>query len=156
MIHMKIIQYTIQFDYAGFMHIACTKSDRHDLQILQNDALRTCFNVKRRDRLSNMNIHTKANLLSLEQRRTIQLLSLMYMHNNNPVNLRPVMRNTRAADRDQFYVERFLNYKYKNSRFYKRAELWKLLPNDIITSDTLYLFKQTLKTRYKKYDNTLF
>ena len=153
---MKIIQYTIQFDYAGFMHIACTKSDQHDLQILQNDALHTCFSVKRRDRLSIMNMHTKANLLSLEQRRTIQLLSLMYMHKNNPVNLRPVMRNTHAADRDQFYVERFSNYKYENSRFYKRAELWKLLPNDIITNDTLYQFKQTLKTRYKKYDNTLF
>ena len=37
------------FDYAGFILIACTKSDRYDLQVLQNDALRTCYNVKRRD-----------------------------------------------------------------------------------------------------------
>ena len=37
-------------DYAGFVLISCNKSDRHDLQVLQNDALRTCFNVKRRDK----------------------------------------------------------------------------------------------------------
>ena len=78
------------------------------------------------------------------------------MHKNNPVNLRPVNRHTRAANRDQFYVERFSNCKYKNSPFYKGAELWKLLPPDINNSDTLYQFKQSLKTRYTKYDNTLF
>ena len=75
-------------DYAGFLLISCTKSDRHDLQIIQNDALRVCYNVKRRDKLSILNMHKKANLLSLEQRRTFQLLSLMYLHKNNPANLR--------------------------------------------------------------------
>ena len=38
------------FDYAGFMLISCNKSDREDLQVIQNDALRTCYNVKRRDK----------------------------------------------------------------------------------------------------------
>ena len=99
---LAIYKHTILpiFDYAGFMLIACSKSDRHDLQVIQNDALRTCLNVKRRDRLSILNMHTKANLLSLEQRRTLQLLNLMFMHKNNPVNLRPPVRNTRAADRE--------------------------------------------------------
>ena len=60
------------FDYAGFILIACTKSDRSDLQVIQNDALRTCFNVKRRDKLSILKMHKKANLLSLEQRHTQQ------------------------------------------------------------------------------------
>ena len=142
-------------DYAGFMFISCTKSDRNDLQILQNDALRTCYNVRRRDKLSISNMHTRANLLSLEQRRTFQLLSLMYIHKNNPVNLRPIVRNTRAADRDQFYIERFTNCKYKNSPFYKGAEMWSLLPHDIIESDTLYQFKQSMKKKYCKYSNSL-
>ena len=144
------------FEYSGFLLIACNKSDRHDLQIIQNDALRTCLNVKRRDKLSILNMHIKANILSLEQRRTLQLLNLMYMHKNNPDNLRPIARNTRAADRDQFYVERYSNYKYKNSPFYKGVELWKLLPNDLVNVDTIYQFKRELKSRYKKYDNTLF
>ena len=34
------------FDYAGFMLISCNGLDRHDLQIILNDALRSCYNVK--------------------------------------------------------------------------------------------------------------
>ena len=45
------------FDYAGFLLITCNKSDRHDLQVIQNDALRTCYNVKRRDKLSVSKMH---------------------------------------------------------------------------------------------------
>ena len=68
------------FDYAGFMLISCNKSDREDLQVIQNDALRTCYNVKRRDKLSFSKMHLEANLLRLEQRRTFQLLALMFIH----------------------------------------------------------------------------
>ena len=144
------------FDYSGFMLISCNKSDRHDLQVIQNDALRTCYNVKRRDKLSISKMHRKANLLSLEQRRTFQLLSLMYNHKSCRLNLIVPPRNTRAANRDQFYVERYNNTKYKNSPFYKGAELWKLLPLDIATSDSLFQFKQYLKRQYTIYNNTLY
>ena len=85
------------FDYAGFLIIACNKSDRHDLQIIQNDALRTCYNVKRRDKLSISKMHKKSNLLSLEQRRTFQLLGLMYLHKHDVANLRIPARQTRGA-----------------------------------------------------------
>ena len=144
------------FEFSGLMLMACTKSDRQDLQVIQNDALRTCFNVKRRDKLSILNMHIKANLLSLEQRRTMQLLRLMYMHKSNPVNLLHLVRNTRAANRDQFYVEQYSNCKYKNSPFYKGVEIWKMLPDDLVASDTQMKFKLALKSRYKKYDPTLF
>ena len=52
--------------YAVFLIIACNKSDCHDLQIIQNDALRTSYNVKRHDKLSISKMHKKSNLLSLE------------------------------------------------------------------------------------------
>ena len=64
------------------------------------------------------------------------------------MNLRPIARNTRAADRDQFYVERYNNYKYKNIPFYKGSELWKLLPQDIASADSLYQFKDSMKKTY--------
>ena len=141
------------FDYAGFMLISCNKSDRHDLQIIQNDALRTCYNVKRRDKLSISSMHKKSNLLSLEQRQTFQLLSLMFIHKSALDNLRIPVRNTREADRPQFYVERYQNMKYKNSPFYKGADLWKLLRMDIVESDSLFQFKQHLKCQYRTYMN---
>ena len=34
------------FEYAGFILIACNKSDRYDLQVIQNDALRTCYIIE--------------------------------------------------------------------------------------------------------------
>ena len=64
-------------DYAGFMLISSNKSDRRDLQVIQNDALRTCYNIKRRDRFSVTKMHQRSQLLSLDQRRIFQLLSLM-------------------------------------------------------------------------------
>ena len=38
-------------DYTGFLLISGNVSDRSDLQTLQNDALRVCFNVRMRDRI---------------------------------------------------------------------------------------------------------
>ena len=140
-------------DYAGFMLISCNKSDRHDLQVLQNDALRTCLNVKRRDKLSVSSMHKQSNLLSLEQRRSFQLLCLMYQHKADAQNLFVPNRQTRAADRIQFHVERYNVTKYKNSPYYKVVELWKLLPIDIATSDSIYQFKQLFKSRYKTFVN---
>ena len=142
------------FDYAGFLIIACNKSDRHDLQIIQNDALRTCYNVKRRDKLSISKMHKKSNLLSLEQRRTFQLLGLMYLHKHDVANLRIPARQTRGAGQTQFHVERYNVCKYKNSLFYKGADLWNLLPHDIASSDSIHQFKTLLKSRYRDFVDT--
>ena len=138
------------------MLISCNKSDRQDLQVMQNDALRTCYNVKRRDKLSISNMHNRSHLLSLEQRRTFQLLGLMYLQKNNPNNLSIAPRPTRGADRDQFLLERYNNMKYKNSAYYKGAELWKLLPLDIATSDSIFQFKKNLKTNYSTFVDVLY
>ena len=43
--------------------------------------------------------------------------------------------------REQFYVERYNNCKYRNSPFYKGADLWNQLPLDIATSDSFSLKK---------------
>ena len=78
----------------------------------------------------------------------------MFIHKENVDNLRIPERNTRAAQRDQFYVERYKNIKFKNSPFYKGAELWKLLPNDIVLIDSFFQFKQALKRRYTTFCDT--
>ena len=63
-------------------------------------------------------------------------------------NIRNMPRNTCAARRDNFYVKRYNNLKYKNSPFYKGVELWNLLPLDIATRDSLFQFKHSLKKKY--------
>ena len=74
------------FDYAGFLLISCNKDKKHDFQVIQNDVLRFCENVRRDDCISLDVMHKKANLASLEQRRCKQILSLMYKSSKNPEN----------------------------------------------------------------------
>ena len=69
------------FDYAGFMLLAVAVDDRKDLQIMQNDALRFCYNVRLNDHVSIFDLHTRAKLSSLEQRRIRQLLGLHFFIN---------------------------------------------------------------------------
>ena len=110
-------------DYAGFLLNSCNVSDRDDLQLLQNDCLRTCYNVHRRDRMSVAALHKDAKLLSLDQRRKIQLLSLMYRHKLSYDVQHIFPRATRGADRFKFEVERYNVTKYKNSPYYKGSQL---------------------------------
>ena len=138
-------------DYAGFLLQSINISDCSDLQVLQNDALRTCYNVRRRDRMSIKKLHGEAKLLSLEQRRIIKLLSLMYNHKNCLNVRRPMARNTRNADRFIFYTELINNVKYKNSPYYKGAEMWNHLPRVTIDCDSIYEFKKCLKKLYRAY-----
>ena len=46
-------------DYSSFLLNSCNISDRKDLQIFTNDALRTCYNVHRKDRMSVSKLHKK-------------------------------------------------------------------------------------------------
>ena len=78
------------FDYSGFILISCNISDRMDLQKLQNDVLRICYNVKLRDRVSIARMHSDARLLSLEQRRQVLLMCLMFVYKERHENVRKV------------------------------------------------------------------
>ena len=96
-------------------------------------------------------MHAEAKLLSLEQRRKFQLLSLMFRHKNT-LNVRRVgVRNTRAAARFKFNVERNNNVKYKNSPYYTGSELWDKLLLATISCESMFEFKKCLKAEYKHY-----
>ena len=82
-------------DYPGFTLLACNKDRMADLQIIQNDVLRFCENVCLEDRISIEKLHRKANLSSLEQRRTVQILTIMYKLSRYPSNIVVPARNTR-------------------------------------------------------------
>ena len=92
-------------DYSGFMQISAHASDKYDLQLLQNNALRVCHNVKLRDRFLIERMHIRANLLSLDQRRQKQVLFLMFIYKDRHENVGRVHpRNTRAAQAYSFFV----------------------------------------------------
>ena len=91
---------------------------------MQNNALRTCFNVRLRDKISIERMHSRANLLSLDQRGQKQILFLLFIYKNRHDDDRRVhARNTRAANVYSFVREVYHNVKYKNSPYYKGSLL---------------------------------
>ena len=107
------------FDYSGFLSISCNKSDRGDLQVMVNNLLRTCYNVRLLDRWSLVDMHCEASLVSLEQRRTVQLLGLMYVYKDFANVERIFARNTRQGNRYNFRTENYQSGKYKSSPYFK-------------------------------------
>ena len=105
--------------------------------------------------MSIVKMHAKSKLLSLEQRRRLQLLSLMYIHKDNPATIRNRVRITREAERIVFHVERYQNCKYKNSPYYKGADLWKSIPLELTRSPCRLHFKNELKKLYRNYNDDL-
>ena len=144
------------FDYSGFIIISCNVSDRKDLQTLQNNALRVCFNVKLRDRVAVRGLHVRSNLLSLEQRRQVQLLSLMFILKERHRNVRRIYnRRTRAADVYSFTRERYNCVKYRSSPYYKGSLLWDTLSPETKRCISLSDFKKRIKTVYSTYNDII-
>ena len=112
---------------------------------MENNLLRTCYNVRLIDRLSIADMHREPSLVSLEQRRKIQLLSLMYIYNSFANVERVFVRNTRQGNRYHFCVENYQGGKYKSSPYFKGTILWDSLPVDIITSPAIKEFKLKLR-----------
>ena len=101
------------------------------------------IDIKLNDRISLVEIHRKANLVSLEQRRCFQLISLLYQHSELNENVFEIpARNTRAVNRRKYRTEMYHNIKYKNSPYYKGAKFWDTLPRLVIDSQTLMDLKR--------------
>ena len=93
--------------------------------------------------------------MSLEQRRKIQTLSLMYIYKNFANVERIFVRNTHQGNRYNFRVENYQNSKYRNSPYFKGSNLWDNLPIDVINVPTLGEFKAKLKRIFTPFNETL-
>ena len=88
-------------------------------------------------------MHRDAKLLSLEQRRQLQLLSLMFIYKEQHINARRgYNRRTRAADRYSVIREVYNCVKYKKSPYYKGSIIWDNLTDFVRDSTTLLEFKK--------------
>ena len=100
-------------------------------------------------------MHARAGLLSLEQRRKIQLLCLMFIHKQGHNVAWLYHRNTRAAQNFAFARERYNCLKYKKSPYYKGSLLWDNLPVTVRNSVNLLEFKKRLKNVFNTFDNQI-
>ena len=110
-----------------------------------NDCLIYCYNVHLRDIVSIIHMHTRASLLSLEQRWQKQLLCLTYIHKHR-FNVAQVHEYlTRADQVFTFAREKYNCVKYKNSPYN--------LPVIVRNSTSLLESKKHLNVLYTNFDN---
>ena len=99
-------------------------------------------------------MHREGSLVSLEQRRKVQMLGLMYVYKNFVNVERIFAKNTRQGNRYNFRVENYQSSKYKKSPYFKGSVLWDTLSNDVISIPTLVTFKDKLKRIFSPFDET--
>ena len=142
-------------EYAGFMLVACNIDDRHALQKCQNDALRICAQVRIKDRVKIDDLHKKFEIVSLEQRRRIQLLLLMYKKSTDITMHKVIARNTRVSRRIVFKTDGYQGGLYKRSPYFVGCNLWDSLALDIIEMPDIVSFKTRLKRLNQHYVDLL-
>ena len=142
-------------DYANFLLVSCNLGCRRDLQVLQNNALRTCLRYRRNEHVAIAQLHREANLQSLEQRRIFQLLNLMYYCSTNNDYVRTSRNRTRADAKIVFNVPAKCTTKFLQSPFYKGKQYWDVLENTVQRAATERIFKKHVKPMYTTYANLL-
>ena len=140
------------FDYAGFLLISLNDGEKHDLQVIQNDALRYCKNVQIIDKVSIAKIHDSIGLLSLEQRRQKQLLNLMFIQSIKGKSRLVTNINTRSQTKYVFNVPAKMGSKYQKSPYFLGTRLWNNLDKTTQELPCKFAFKKHIEYLYKKYN----
>ena len=138
-------------EYAGSMLVPCNIDDRNDLQKCQNDALRICTKVRLTDHVRIPDLHARCKIISLEQRRRIQLLLLMYKKSKDVTMHKVFPRNTRGSNRVVFRIDNYKGSLYKRSPYFQGCKLWDELSHEVIELPDIFTFKARLKRLNSRY-----
>ena len=141
------------FDYSGVIQLSLRVEDKRELQIMQNDSLRFCYNVKYADRVSIANLHEGDKLSSLEQRSIRQLLGLQYLLYKKNIDRHVTRVYTRSQQKYVFKTDTKIGKKYERSPFYIGTRLWNRLSKEIQESPNIYVFKHKVARLYKCYND---
>ena len=121
------------FDYSGFLLLSCNLGQKRELQRIQHNCIRTCLLYNRIEHITIERLHQEMRLVSLEQRRQIQCLNLIYILSKKESNIRKNNVNTRANVKIKFHLMTKCSGKYLGSPLYRGSILWDNL--DEITQD---------------------
>ena len=79
---------------------------------MQNDAPHFCYNIRLSHRINIVDLHTRAKLSSLEQRRIRQLLGLQFLLYKEDTDRHVIRANTRSQQKYVFKVDNKIGRKY--------------------------------------------
>ena len=138
--------------YVSFIMCLNNKQDIDKLQVLQNRALRMCFNIQNPRDISIQRLHEMAKVDMLYKRRMLQLLSIIYDIRSKSLYQHHHARNVRWADTYAFEIKRANIELYIKSPFYVGCTFWNDLPKNSQDIDYQKVCKRTvLDLLYKLY-----
>ena len=136
-------------EYVCYLMYLNRKHDIDKLQKLQNRALRLCYNIGDPRTISVHNLHVQANLSTLDQRREKQLLGLMYDISRKREFLRPILMNTRQAEKITLDYEISRCGIYAHSPYVIGCGLWNNLDASIQKAEQRSIYKTKIKDLYR-------
>ena len=111
------------FDYSGFLLLSCNIGQKRELQRLQNSCIRTCLLYNKIDHVTIDQLHREMKLVSLEQRRQMQCLNLMYRLSKKERYVQKPNVNTRGNVKIKFKLMTKCSCKYLGSPLYRGSAL---------------------------------
>ena len=100
-------------------------------------------------------LHSEMNLVSLEQRRNIQLLTLKFYRSKNEAYIKKPVRILRGNRKIQFKLMTRCTGKYLNSPLYRGSTLWDTLPEEIQHAVSTKVFTQNVCNLNRTYVDLL-
>ena len=138
-------------EYVSFMLCLNTARDVEKLQKLQNRCLRLCLDINRPIDMSVERLHDTARVDTLDVRRDIHLLNIMFLLKRNKSFCKESKRITRAADRYIFETRIVHMEVYAKSPYLKGVSLWNSLSKDTQLIIDRHRFKNSIKKELSKF-----
>ena len=143
------------FDYSGFLLLSCNLGQKRELQRIQNSCIRICLLYDRRQHISIDRLHQEIKLVSLEQRRQIQCLTLMYRLSKKPKYIKKLNVFTRANVKTKFKLMTKCSSKYLGSPLYRGSILWDNLDKNTQDLPSITHFSNVLLKNFQVYKDLL-
>ena len=110
--------------------------------ICQNDALRICTRVRLNDHVRIEDLYDRCKIISLERRRHIQLLLLMYRKSKDITMHKVFVRESRQI---VFKTDTSEGTLYKRRSFFIETKHWDTLSIDVIELPDIFTFNAKLQ-----------
>ena len=132
-------------EYVSSILYLTTKCERDKLQKLQNRVLRQMFNVKMNTEYSTLALHDMSSIQTLEYRRMLQLMVIMFRLFEKGEFQLIHARETRLSARYLFIISMAHTELYNKSPYVIGARKWNSLPNDFQIPDDIISYKRLIR-----------
>ena len=143
------------FDYSGFLLLSCNLGQKRELQRIQNSCIRSCLLYNRIEHITIERLHHEMKLVSLEQRRQVQCLTLMYRLSKKEGYIKRTDVNTRGNVKIKFKLMTRCSSKYMGSPLFRGSQLWDKLEKTVHDLPTVKRFSSALNAKCRVYKDLL-